>query len=707
MGLVAEHGQKYLSGDDGVVTIPNDEAGWVVAIWRADGKRYAAMKSLRRGCEDLSIELEALTEVIVRVVDARGRPVLGMPVSVAQSARGLADGIPTSVSVAMIMTGGTLIAGYTDRKGIARLQSPRLQAIRGQLAVGVPFVGAEPVVQIVDIRDGLPTDVIELKMPPFGQVKAIFYGADGKPSDQVESAWLEVLSRFEAGSNYNRNVASVTDPDGATWPAVGLNLDVKVHLRLKGSQQEVTIAGAGPKRSRELTILTPEAAAEVVAAPTVSIRVLDDDGKPVALEQLGVSFVDPEFARSFTRRTDKDGRVDLEVPERHRDSDSVVVYIMRRKFGANGGFSVALPEEIPAGRIAVGDRKLKEEPVRLAGTVVDERGDPVSGVKLVTGRMFRRRSTSRSGASEFVDLAAASDNKGSFELRHIFDELGDLKMGSSEYFIKDMSDWSLGDTDVKIVVGRPGKVAVALKDPPEDTLRLLLIDAEDSSAKWTHYIFSHNGKASKSWDVPPGTYTLYLGGESQANIVADKIKVVAGEQVEDPSLLSIDWTKYMREVVVKVVDAQGEPVPGAEVTIWEQGEKNRGWSGSSKTLEGEDAEAKALVSKGSEVLVQVEKDGYGEFLAVDVKQGVTAVMNKLQRMKITLAGPCKIPEDMRLGIVFVQDGENQKKRRAAPIHSGRPEPVVFVGNAAEVDVDGDADWPSSNTERRCNTPRPR
>ena len=53
--------------------------------------------------------------------------------------------------------------------------------------------------------------------------------------------------------------------------------------------------------------------------------------------------------------------------------------------------------------------------------------------------------------------------------------------------------------------------------------------------------------------------------------------------------------------------------------------------------------------------------------------------------------------DRRLGIGFVQDGENQKKRRAAPIHSGRPEPVVFVGNAAEVDVDGDADCAVSLT----------
>lgn len=699
MGLVGKYGQRFVTGADGLVTLPNDESGYVVAIARKDGKRFAVMKALRKGVEELTLELAALKEIAVRVVDQRGRPVFGMPVAASPWANDVGSD-------------GT-VAGWTDRKGIAYVRSRWIHSAQDTLTVAVAFVGKESVAKTLDLGDGIPEGIVALQMPPFGQVKTILYDDDGKPSDQVTRATIEIENRFGEGQRYQRWTAPITDPDGATFPAVGLNQHVKIHLSLKGSRSDVLISGTGPRQLREMTILTPEAASEVVAEPTLSIRILDRDGEPVKAEKLGIAFIDSRYAKSFTSRTDKAGRLDVAVPQRHRESDGVWVYIMRRGSGVDdgsvGGMSLELPEEIPKGRFDVGDRRLADEPVRLAGRFVDDKGKPVRGVEVRVDRVFRRPSSSWSGSSEFRGPVVHTDAEGRFEIRHVFDELNDIDVKLKGHYVKEMPDWSLGDTDVEFVMARAGKVVARLADPPADAIHLTLVKEGEPDQEWQKWAHKRNGKAEVSWDVPPGTYTLYLGNVAEEGVVCDKIEVDAGKAVDDARLASIDWTKYLTELSVSVADEQGKRIPDVDVMFWTK--NNRGWSGSGTSLDIDEESARELVAKSARVAVHIEAEGYADFLADNVKQDVKAVLIKLKRVKVALVGDLELPDDMRVGITLVQDGKNQKRLRdLPPVPNSQPEPEVFVAGVAQPYVDGDADceiWLTLMRAKRDGEYRPK
>ena len=166
----------------------------------------------------------------------RGRPVSRMPVST-ENSRGE-------------FNNGRDVVGWTNRNGFAYLRQKWLPSLDGDsLRVGVAFVGDESVVKAVDIREGLPEGVVELQMPPFGQIKTILYDEDGKPSTKVRGATIEIVERFGRRHRYENWSAPIIEPDGATFPAVALNQYVKIKFRLEDSRQRVTVEGAGPSSS--------------------------------------------------------------------------------------------------------------------------------------------------------------------------------------------------------------------------------------------------------------------------------------------------------------------------------------------------------------------------------------------------------------------------------------------------------------------------
>ena len=682
LGLVGKYGTRFRSGKDGMVILPNDEAGYLVALWSKDGQRYAVTKNLRKGAEELTLELDALEEIAVRVVDQRGRPVSGLPVSTSTWGGDLSH--------------GATVAGWTDRKGIAYVRSRFMgQVVVESLTVGVVFVGDEKVVETVDLSDGLPEEVVELQMPPFGQIKAILYDEDGKPSTKVRGATIEIVERFGRGHRYENWSAPIVEPDGATFPAVALNQYVKIQFRLEDSHQRVTVEGAGPSQPREMTMLTPEAGPAAVTEPTLSLRVLDASGQPVKAEELGIAFVDADHARAFTRRTGKEGQLDLVVPSNHRDSEGVWVYIMRRGLGADsvslGGMSFALPDEMPSGRFELGDRKLEDEPVRLAGQVVDEAGKPLSGVEVKADQLFRRRSSSWGGNSKLIGQVGHTDADGKFELRHVFDEMASVEIVLDGHYVKEMPEWTLGDVDVKFVVAPAGKIAITIEDPPDDSFRLTLASDAEPKREWSNWLYPRNGKVETSWEVPPGTYTLYAETVTAGNEIIDKIQVEAGKTVEDERVTGFDWRQFFTELSVTVEDAQGRPVPGAEVTFWQMGANNRGWSGSGTHLNDGGVTATQLVSKDSKVVVHVEAKGYAHFVSEEIKEDLDVVLVKLERLEVKLEGDLELPDNMRLGITLIQDSENKKQRAGAPIHIGEPEPEPFLSGVARPVIDGDSE----------------
>ena len=700
--LAAKYGQRYVTDADGVATLPKQEGGYVVAMMRKGVRRYAAVKRLRKGAEDLMIELKALKgEVAVRVVDERGRPVSGLPI---------AGGVFGDRS----LSGGALVAGWTGRDGLG-YWSNRVSMVMGpdgMQTIGVPFVGDERISKTFAISAGLPEEVVELKMPSFGQVKILYYDRDGKLSDQVTKADISIEQRFEAGRRYDRWSAPIVDPDGATFPAVALNLHYSVRLYFKGKRTPVIVSGAGPRRPREMVILTAregELAKGGDAAKdqpsSVVLRVLGPDGEPVTKHNMRILFIDADYARGFSTMTDEAGRLELQVPDNHLDKAGVQVFVRpstRRPSARKlqGGFRLELPEEIPAGKSDFGDRQLKQEPVRLAGRVVDDAGEPVKGAVVEVTKLYNRRSSSRSGSSNvYPKVTTGADGK--FEIRHVFDEIAEIRCQLDGHFVSEAPDWEIGDTDAKFVLGRAGELVVGIADPPESqSLQLVLVDSD--GVKLSKYAYARDGKAEVKWEVAPGDYKLYLHSALDENLVADKVTVRSGEVVDDERVRAIDWTKHLSMITVLVVDAAGKRLPQADV-MWHV-QSGNGWRGSGTSISLSEESVGHLVPAKARVVVRVTADGYAPLLVDNAKGHVKAVMTKLKRLKVSLLGDLDLPEEMAIGIRLTQNGELQKKRREVPIHVSDPAAQRFAGGVAKPFYEGDADCKVRLTLMRAKRP---
>ncbi|MEC7583161.1 MAG: carboxypeptidase-like regulatory domain-containing protein [Planctomycetota bacterium] len=688
----SKHGRKFRTGKNGRVTLPNDQAGYLVAVWSKDGKRYAATKDLRSGAEDLELDLAPLEEVLVRVVDERGQPVSGLPLSVSP----WGDAIDR----------GGFVVAWTGSKGLAylpwqwlRRMGPGIPGGAGGPTFGVVVVGGESVARSLDPAEGIPEDIIELQMPPFGQVKVIVYGEDGKPRDGVRNGQISLEGRFRQGLDRGSWSAPIFSPDGVTFPAVALHQEYEVELSLNGSPGRVTVSGAGPQQSRELVIMTPRAEVATVSEPTLSVRILDRSGEPVEAEGVGITFVDARQALGFERTTDEQGRLEVVVPQGYRESDETEIYLTRRcEEGGEVSFSgqsLTLPEELPAARFDLGDCQLDEVPVQLAGRVVDEQGQPLSGVSIQVRRVFDGRHEMFVVGGGLFGRFARTDAEGRFELRHTFEEMSGLEVTLEGYYLEEMPDWSRGDTDLEFVMARAGKVVASIKDPPGPFLRLTLVGEADPQQTLRGTEHPTLGEAHRTWMVPPGTYKLCLSTrlsyQAEEDVVVDQILVEAGQEVQDRRLQDIDWTNHLAEREIEVVDEQANPVTGAALSVyWRSGDAGRWHPSMLSPWSGENT-VDLLVREDMELVVHVRAEGYVDFLAEDVKADLKAVMVRRERVEATLEGDLELPEDMRLGITLVQETETQKRLRESPVQMRDPNPELFLGGVARPFLEGGGD----------------
>jgi len=196
----------------------------------------------------------------------------------------------------------------------------------------------------------------------------------------------------------------------------------------------------------------------------------------------------------------------------------------------------------------------------IAGTVVDEAGQPVAEVQVnAFPDIFSGSSTD---ALVLAGMSSATtDGGGRFTIRGL--PAGEYRVQAARSSGRGRYEWGqggvkakTGDTNVKLTLSAPGRVTgkVVLENGKAPTLANISLANKAPSAAKPDGVFEVN-------DVEPGTYDLYVRGPEFAEFSKSSIVVKPGVPTDVGTLTLIRG----RKVAGRVVDGAGNPIGGARI----------------------------------------------------------------------------------------------------------------------------------------------
>lgn len=562
---LARHAKRFVSDAEGALTLALESPCFLLALARGHAELRLVDPTREREL-DLRIGPRGGVDVIVR--DAAGKPVAGVPLWLA----------PPGV-------GAVPWRGWTrsDSLGRARLtRNPHFDV----LAVQAGVVARDPVQRVLEPeeRDGRRT--VELALPPCGAVRALARGEDGALLRGLGDATLGPIAlRRIGGAAFFADLADPTDTrampplaqdDGMVlFAPIALGLPVRVEWEFPGGTEPLVLTGHGPRHDGELVVLRKD---DVAPAPTVSIRVLAQDGAVLSKATLHVVLACPGFERREPLRTDAEGRLSIALDREVRDRDDVMLAILRRGDGElteyRGEAHVPLRGATGPGAHALDDVMLRDEVPIVRGVVLDESGQPVPGVDLVATHAFAMPTAS--GLSilrddDQVDHRVRSGRDGSFVIKTFAPRVANPKLamyGDGELILLRGEDPQPGAERHEVVVGKGARISGRITRAIEPG-RSVIVRARDSEEREQYGHVDADGTFLIT-GLASGRHTLLVHDAEfweQALATIEDLELVAGETCADARLASIDWKEERRRAKVTVVDGRGTAIEGVPICL--------------------------------------------------------------------------------------------------------------------------------------------
>lgn len=302
-------------------------------------------------------------------------------------------------------------------------------------------------------------------------------------------------------------------------------------------------------------------------------RVLGLDGKALTNTELQAMFVGAYAYHGATCRTDGDGTAQLPVPDSFSMAEEARLVICRRgaapmqptEYG--GSVAFGLPPR-PRGGVELGEVRLLEEPVLLAGIVVDGKGQPVPDLELTTqvshfvsAQNLRIRGVGTVvGGTPFTHVAR-TDAAGRLTLREFLpaDVPLQLRLVRDDVWqLPDQPAAKAGTADLRVVVARGAAIVVALPGAPKDGI---VVRVERHGVANVSYPFQRLPDGMLRFPrLQPGTYDVRFLVQNEVICAVAGVEVRAGEDCTDPRLQAVPWRDKVRVVNVQVRDAKDQPV---------------------------------------------------------------------------------------------------------------------------------------------------
>lgn len=537
-------GTRYQTDADGVALVAAQDGDRVHVR-----TRDAVGTASRAGQPGVArtVALEPLREVRVRVLDARGRPAVGVPVRLAW--RG-----GSSLRQADRQATGAEGRALLFATGAAQLDA---------LVAWVDCLGAAP--EFATVGDA---PELVLTAPPMGMLRVIAYDEQERPRSGVREVSLDVVANpVRGGRNFEERTWSAPklERDGAMFRCVALGKQFTARVRFDGVAGEQSVSGDGPKLPNELVVLTLR---EKLGDPSLKLRVLDLTGAPCAKQRLALVRAWHAGYSLLGVEADAQGQLDVTLPADWRAAEGQRLLVVaraphdpaNRATGYRGAVDVTALALQPAtsARHAV---QLREEPVLLAGRVLDAEGKPVAGATVTVDYSW----TVQPGPISFRGTAdvrlqhdAVSDAEGRFEFRELVprDVLLPVRVSASGWVAAGEVRAAPGKTDVEVRVALPGSLTLKLPGAPKGAMLYAYLEC-DGQTRGVHQVGDDGCVTFAA--LPPGKWNLKfrMGLEALDTL---GLEVPPGGACADPRLVRADWRDKVLLVDTKVRSPQGQPL---------------------------------------------------------------------------------------------------------------------------------------------------
>ena len=343
---------------------------------------------------------------------------------------------------------------------------------------------------------------------------------------------------------WRRNLAARTNAEGfyrlARIPAGSTELRIVHEDAERTSRATTSIAG------RSGDVLSWDAILQV--SPRIVGRVVDDAGRPLAgwRVEVGTREEVDYFPRAAS--TDAEGRFVL------RDCPDVLFTVAAYSPQDEGHDSRAagayLDEVRPGGgEVLLEVPKSNRPGAFLTGKLVDERGSPVEGVRIVV----------RSPTKPWNNQADPSPETGSFRIGPFPAgeyELGLVRGGRPYMELPKIEVQADEEKDLGTIALKPsGKLEVVLLR--EDGALLDPVSIRAYGGGWGHLLETEDGSTFRSKDLHEGRYTLFPVGRNVATL-GREIEIRAGETTKLEVRLPAG---ILQQVHFRVPESEGRPEP--------------------------------------------------------------------------------------------------------------------------------------------------
>ncbi len=453
-----------------------------VEVGASEGREALAVDAVGIAATEPTAPLNPERDLLVRVIDADGEPVVGEPVIVVH-------GRPAGrerwwLSATSEAPDG--IARFVDYLG--KQENERNEQGLAKF-VGLDIVGFDPP-RVALPSSGLPAEVPTLRVPPHAEllVRLVDQGGEAFPtSDWIHVTPLRSAGTASAGAERGDRASIYIEEASETRiprvaPGTRLWVQVTPLGILADAEQVVPPLAAGERRTVELVMGATEAhvVGRVVHpdGSTVPARYLDVDlepGRSVRVYGLGA---DGSFALPLDSLPIKEGffvgniAVSLRAPGAARSAVQKLT----------GTFQAVVPSD--GGAHNVGNVILRPPPTIAAGRVTDTSGAPVEDVAITLYEKFNQREDPEDFGWNYVGVGIAySDAEGRFDMKGTVDP-GEyaLRVQFSDWIDRGAHRFQAGARGIELVIDKKRTIVGQLLLPDGVDPALLEVRAHEEGA---------------------------------------------------------------------------------------------------------------------------------------------------------------------------------------------------------------------------------
>lgn len=571
-------GVTYHTDDNAQVMIPEPIGDLVIAGRTETHFNFAFDVDTDSG--ELTLRLNPIRLLAIKVVDGNGLPV---------------EGAPVSLRIRNGYFPQDLMRAESNRDGIANLKLFDLlftmlgdEDILAALLVLTPT----PVETPIDFNQ-LPEEPPVLVLPEAGQVEVHIVDAEGELQTEDYMVDLSIIDPNEVRSDTPgpdqwedplEHLNGRASNGKAYFPLVAFDQHLEVRVVSMDGERREVISGRGPVRGGKPVVFTLSPA---VKHPILVGRVLNAEGMVGKNLNLDTRIKENSQSGNSTHhasiRTDDEGgfRFLLEDEFEPGSTRSLTIIMKATKRKPKRMAKVDLSRSFGPGEHDLGDLVVLVPPLVATGVVLDADGEPLKGAEVRPERKhYWGKNPDNSYWSGNWELRTETASDGSFQI-HGDVEPGDYRLHAShDEHSTTTKEIHLGSTDVLLQMEAAVEVEgrVLLDDGIDrDGISVYLVrpENEHTGRRNFHAEIGKDGKFNmKGQEV--GTASLKVESEFLGEVFAEisDIELVAkGGKQQIPE---IDLRGQLLSVKIKVIDEEGKKIEQVEIT-GEDGQSRRGW----------------------------------------------------------------------------------------------------------------------------------